>query len=933
MPAFRCLPCVVLVCLLACHPVLVMGSVAVGKAQVFIGQSVTTAAWSSSADNGNPTTGIDIYGVGIKSVAFNMLNGDVYWASSTCHIRKAAWERGVVTTILGLFQVTFSGSEANCAPFSSFTYTPTIYPKTFAFQGGVVSMTTYTSSTTTLSLLIVGSSTNSIDVYDITTTKYSHWAGTGSLNNYVSISNIVKSSAIIAKPQGLTAARNSRFYIACNKYIGVVSGMTTLYRDMISPLSTSTTVDIPGLGQIREYLYYGVLYTIYRVNTVSGTTTTFAGQGNRGLSFTNGYLLSISSDCRRNSLIVGEALQAVREVFISKPNGLYIAGSFSDAYNGPGPRNYNAYNLKYPMCGQIFRHELYVCTSNNEVVTVGMDYYGSGSNLACTTVTKTETNYTKPTADVYVGTGTAGCESGVTASQEAKVRDVTAFQYLPNGDLLFSDLLSVRGVQASTGKLIDVVGTCQSAAGFADNEDPSKVLFKVVYGMHYYNGVVYLTDRLDNKIRSYNVNTLNTVTYAGTGSSTVSINKYRLEASFDTPLRLARFKQRLLFSGVLTITMISLSNGFVTQLFTQNDVGNPHGIGVLRGYVYFVAFGKTVVRQVPITGATNTIVYYGNALQAGTSDTLLSDLNELVIDCTRRMMYITAAPNLVRSINMVSLTIRTIGGTSSSCSSVIRGVGVLATSQCFAVSSITALQLSQKTGPGGFPVLLAGSSAVVFNIEYYAEKVIGKECDAASSTKTHSKTGLRTKDKMVSLTPTTTLDKAFISTLSKSKSFDRPKSRSVSKTLFTQPPTPPPTPTPTPSSTTQQPEASPNQTTTTRTPLQTNSSSTFPPPTPTPNFTQNTTTLSPTPIATQLPVATPTSIPTPSLTPSRAPCSNDAELGYWTGSLCERCVKGYSLESNCTKCLEDFYGLQCERFCDRTTCGNGRGGTCDPKNG
>eukprot|EP00759_Apiculatamorpha_spiralis_P038428 PhF_6_TR37629/c0_g1_i1/m.55966 len=94
------------------------GGVATGSAKAFIGGEVTLT-WSRTADDGNPTAGNSIYGKDIKSVAFNMLNGDVYWASGTCHMRKAKWERSLVTTILGLTDVTFNAGDgkAICAGF------------------------------------------------------------------------------------------------------------------------------------------------------------------------------------------------------------------------------------------------------------------------------------------------------------------------------------------------------------------------------------------------------------------------------------------------------------------------------------------------------------------------------------------------------------------------------------------------------------------------------------------------------------------------------------------------------------------------------------------------------------------------------------------------------------------------------------------------
>eukprot|EP00759_Apiculatamorpha_spiralis_P038429 PhF_6_TR37629/c0_g1_i2/m.55967 len=849
------------------------GGVATGSAKAFIGGEVTLT-WSHTADDGNPTAGNSIYGKDIKSVAFNMLNGDVYWASGTCHMRKAKWERSLVTTILGLTDVTFSLSDgkAICAGFSSFSYTPTAYPKTTLFQGGAVAMLMHTVSTSAVTLFIVGVTTHSIDEYDVTTALYSHWAGTGQFAD-TSISNVVKSSAPMSTPQGIAATTLMRFYVSCNRYVGKISGVTNLYTDILSPFGTTSRMEYAGLGHLNGMLYYGNVNAIFRVSAISGSFIIYAGLGTTHLAFSG--LQSLSSDCKRKSLLVGDGNRML-EVYTTKTTSQYVAGSLSNYYNGPGPMSSTDYNLKVPWCGQIFRHEMYVCSSNNEVVTVGMDTYGSGSDLACTTMTKTGSYYIKPTAVVYVGSGSYGCETGVVASPNTMLRDVTSFQYLSNGDLLFTDVLSVRGIGASDGKLMEVVGTCQSAAGSVDSADPTKVQFKVVYGMHYYDGVVYLTDRGDHKIRSYDVNSRATTTYAGTGSTTVSMNKLRLQAAFDTPLRFARSKLRLLFSCVPTIARISLLTGMVTQVFTQTDVGFPHGIAILRGYVYFASYGYSVIRQVLLIGAQRISVYFGDPLTAGTTSTLLSNVNELLIDCTRRMMYVTqtdtsgTASNLVRGINMKTLKISTIAGSSFPCTSVNRAAGVEATLQCLTNAPVTSLIFSQKTGSGGFPVILGGANTLIFSIEHYDDPVVGQTCDVITSTKTkkiRSKTKTRSMDKiLLSRTRSPTQEKGNVQSQSKTRSNDRPQTRSATKTLYTQPPA---TPSPSPSSTT----LTTNTTTVPPGTTAPNNSTASPPPPSTTS--QNTSSTQPTvPPVTVSPTPAPTGLSIPVGTPSPpVPCN------------------------------------------------------------
>eukprot|EP00759_Apiculatamorpha_spiralis_P009153 PhF_6_TR15939/c1_g1_i2/m.24757 len=866
---------------LTCTPI--HGGTEVGKAQVFIGQ-YSGNQWSMSSDDGNPTASANTFASDVVSMAFNPLNSDVYWASSTwCHLRKAAWERGVVTTVMGY--LSSASATKNCAISSVYTQSPTAVTKTTGFPTKTYSMAMYTTPSSTLSLLMAHNEANTIGEYDITTAKYGRWAGGGS--SYLSTGQSVgKTSAVIlGGPNGIIATPSRRVFVGTSYSINVISGVTNMFTALNGYMITYNKNSV-GFGFLRNYLYYASGNRIIRFNSKTGAIISFAGDNsasstNSPLRFNT--LLSITSDCRRNSLIVGEGgTYTMRELVITKTTAPYIAGkSGSSSYNGPGPQDWDSYRIKNPLCGQIFRHEMYVCsTENNEVVTVGMDTYGSGSDVACASVTQTKTSVYSPSAVVYLGTGTQGCVAptgSTVASQDTPVRYVTAYQYLDNGNLVFNDLLSVRGVQASSGKLLDVIGKCSSNSGSVDNANPDNVKFKWVFGMHYYNGNVYLTDKSDHKVRVYNVNSFATTTFAGTGSNAASVNKYRVSASFNTPLRLARSGQRLLFSGVATITLISLSSGYVTQLFTQNDIGDPNGIGVLRGYVYFVASSKTVVRKVPIVGSDTTNIFFGDANQAGTTSTLMSDGNDLFIDCPRRTMYISqtpsSKPNLVRELNMVSMSIDTIAG-ATSCSSVNRATDVVATSQCFPSSDLGGLLMSQMTAGGGYRVLLAGGNAISFKIGVPNTVEVGGECDASTvtkwitpaivkkPTKTHSLTNEKdkanTKSRTIVIPPVTTAPPTTLP----------PPSTTLAPvpSTTTPPIASPPSVTPTPSST--GPSAPP-----TIPPLPSQTLTTAPPPstpvsTPgptTPQASNSTVTLPPT--STTNPPA-PTSVTTPTFPPA-----------------------------------------------------------------
>ncbi len=280
----------------------------------------------------------------------------------------------------------------------------------------------------------------------------------------------------------------------------------------------------------------------------------------------------------------------------------------------------------------------------------------------------------------YAGTGVADYNGDNQPATQAQLASPTGLALDAAGNLYIadSDNRRVRKVTASTGVITTVAGT--GLVGFAgDNGPATQAEFKLPYGLAIdRNGVLYILDRVDNRIRR--VATDGTITtVAGTGQDGYNGDN---RPAKDAQINFGAFmttdsENNLYFADTLNnrIRKITFSTGLISTVIGSDDgntgdggdpatarISLPFDIAFdSAGDMYIADFGNFRVRKVRAVTGTRTVASVSAASFLGASIAPESIVAGFGTNLSSMILSATSVP-LPTSLNATSVRVQDATG-------------------------------------------------------------------------------------------------------------------------------------------------------------------------------------------------------------------------------------------------------------------------------